>query len=551
MNVGTRTSLKLFLAAGLTVAGTATSVLALRPLVPREAGDEKTKAEAYTPPPIYLNESPPKPSEPLYFYFEGAQRGNLVSNDPFWALLNTRFQFRCDTRQDRNNAWTGPNFPGELNPDQRPADFFRPYAGPEEFARQVVNIMESCYRDTASVWPSNKPREHGFELIGPNGASSPWQEEQNVDDFIDFGGQQWKKELTNVVVNAAARTISSPDLWNEANLPWGAWNPNEPDWRPHTTYASDREVLTYGGSDPSKQGILYYAKGGGTSGDGTDSAGHPLPWGASDVYDNTIHWVRIDTIAVIGLEGFANANNNGYWVVDRKPTPTTFHLSYRLGTAGTPWTLTQEAPVQSMAMRKKFAPEIWHRHAHQNSGETAFNNFVAVFDALNAATFTVDAGPNPVARTFVHYVEDEESANAVVTDSADGPHWAIFNPYQSNMDDWANTGFWQTCLAMPDGNGGLLRSSFPVDGQFTVDALLERAASIIHPDTHLLDEPVRQCLGQCGNGELLLLAQDRTDRAENIPLPQSGTRGFVRLYRALLQPDTQALDLGISQPHRL
>lgn len=31
--------------------------------------------------------------------------------------------------------------------------------------------------------------------------------------------------------------------------------------------------------------------------------------------------------------------------------------------------------------------------------------------------------------------------------------------------------------------------------------------------------------------------------------PQSGTGRRVRLHRALLQPDTQALDLGISQPH--
>lgn len=68
---------------------------------------------------------------------------------------------------------------------------------------------------------------------------------------------------------------------------------------------------------------------------------------------------------------------------------------------------------------------------------------------------------------------------------------------------------------------------------------------------HLLDEPVGQRLGQCRDGELLLLAQDRTDRAENVPHAQSGTGGRVRLHRALSQPDTQALDLGVSQPHGL
>jgi hypothetical protein len=31
----------------------------------------------------------------------------------------------------------------------------------------------------------------------------------------------------------------------------------------------------------------------------------------------------------------------------------------------------------------------------------------------------------------------------------------------------------------------------------------------------LLDEPLRQCLGQCSDGELLLVAQDRTDSAQN------------------------------------
>src|SRR6185312_15073017 len=38
----------------------------------------------------------------------------------------------------------------------------------------------------------------------------------------------------------------------------------------------------------------------------------------------------------------------------------------------------------------------------------------------------------------------------------------------------------------------------------------------------LLDEPLGECLGQCGDGELLLLAQDRTDSAQNGPNARRG-----------------------------
>jgi hypothetical protein len=68
---------------------------------------------------------------------------------------------------------------------------------------------------------------------------------------------------------------------------------------------------------------------------------------------------------------------------------------------------------------------------------------------------------------------------------------------------------------------------------------------------HLLDEPVGQRLGQRGNGELLLVDEDRTDRPEDISNAQSREGGRVRLYRALLQPDAPALDAGLSQPHGL
>jgi transposase InsO family protein len=68
---------------------------------------------------------------------------------------------------------------------------------------------------------------------------------------------------------------------------------------------------------------------------------------------------------------------------------------------------------------------------------------------------------------------------------------------------------------------------------------------------HLFDEPIRQRLGQRGDGELLLLAEDRTHRAQNLPHAQSGKAGRVRLHRTLLQSHAQALDLGLSQPHGL
>jgi transposase InsO family protein len=36
------------------------------------------------------------------------------------------------------------------------------------------------------------------------------------------------------------------------------------------------------------------------------------------------------------------------------------------------------------------------------------------------------------------------------------------------------------------------------------------------PRHHLLDEPLRQCLGQCGDGELLLVTEDRAHSAQNL-----------------------------------
>ena len=60
--------------------------------------------------------------------------------------------------------------------------------------------------------------------------------------------------------------------------------------------------------------------------------------------------------------------------------------------------------------------------------------------------------------------------------------------------------------------------------QFVTDALVMAIWRRGKPDAldvrsrrRLLDEPLGQRLGQCSDGELLLIAEDRTDRAENVP----------------------------------
>jgi len=64
----------------------------------------------------------------------------------------------------------------------------------------------------------------------------------------------------------------------------------------------------------------------------------------------------------------------------------------------------------------------------------------------------------------------------------------------------------------------------------------------------LLDEPVGERLGQCCDGELLLLAEDREDRSQNLSDagPSQGRR--VRLHRAILQCRPPPFDARLSQP---
>ncbi len=64
----------------------------------------------------------------------------------------------------------------------------------------------------------------------------------------------------------------------------------------------------------------------------------------------------------------------------------------------------------------------------------------------------------------------------------------------------------------------------------------------------LFDEALGQRLGQCRDGELLLLAQNRTNRAEDVPEQRRGQGRRVRLHRALLQCETSALHDRVPKP---
>ena len=64
----------------------------------------------------------------------------------------------------------------------------------------------------------------------------------------------------------------------------------------------------------------------------------------------------------------------------------------------------------------------------------------------------------------------------------------------------------------------------------------------------LQHEPIRQRLGQRGDGELLLVAEDRACRPQNISDEKRGQSGCVRLHRAVLQCDPASFDDRIPQP---
>ena len=65
----------------------------------------------------------------------------------------------------------------------------------------------------------------------------------------------------------------------------------------------------------------------------------------------------------------------------------------------------------------------------------------------------------------------------------------------------------------------------------------------------LFDEPFGQRLGQRRDGELLLVAQDRANSAQNVSDAGRGKSRCVRLHRALLQLEASSLDDRISEPY--
>jgi len=80
--------------------------------------------------------------------------------------------------------------------------------------------------------------------------------------------------------------------------------------------------------------------------------------------------------------------------------------------------------------------------------------------------------------------------------------------------------------------------------------IYERAVPAPHgrPRHHLFDEPLRKCLGQRRNGELLLITENGENGTQGISHEERRQSGRVRLQRALLQPETSPLDAGLSQP---
>lgn len=70
----------------------------------------------------------------------------------------------------------------------------------------------------------------------------------------------------------------------------------------------------------------------------------------------------------------------------------------------------------------------------------------------------------------------------------------------------------------------------PEDLEHYLDGLRKAGLPAGGQRRQLLDEPLRQCLGQCGDGELLLLAEHGTDSAQNISNMIRGQGRRVRLH---------------------
>ncbi|MFT3684715.1 MAG: hypothetical protein QM783_07245 [Phycisphaerales bacterium] len=160
----------LFAATTLIVSLAGTARACDDPLGPSDEKDPASDAPDEWPawPGLPAVETAPERTGPLYIYFEGPW---MAANDHLWGLMNTRFQIRADTRLDVSgtNVWAVNNFPGD-----NPADstVFRPYIGPTGLGKQVVARIKNAYA-AANYWPSNKPKLHSFQLIGPNAQDSP------------------------------------------------------------------------------------------------------------------------------------------------------------------------------------------------------------------------------------------------------------------------------------------------------------------------------------------------------------------------------------------
>lgn len=389
-------------------------------------------------------EKPPERTEPLFFYMEGPQ---MVASDPFWALMNTRFQIRADTRVTSAGYWAGNNFPGD-NPSD--TSVFRPYAGPTDFAQQVINTLASSYA-AANLWPVSKPKLHSFELIGPNGMSSPWRDVDNPNDYVAFGGSQYVFHLSSATVatSSGVDSITSSDL---ATFGPGGWQ---------ASHAYNWGDLIVG------NGFCFFCTQAGTSGSSAptwDNGTYPY----SDIADGGAKWNAYNFGRVL-IKDFASSDNNGVFVLDKKLASNQFRVQ-RHAAGGDAYHFTSETH-SNVDLYLAAAPDLWHSVGNADSMFIALDNFEAMKDALD--NVSKKELPEDISRSFVYYVEDDESLTDYKPDSV-----AWYNiPGGNNMPAWATDGLFQV-------NAADLRAPIvPVDGVYTIDEMLDRAGDILSGGT--------------------------------------------------------------------
>ena len=64
----------------------------------------------------------------------------------------------------------------------------------------------------------------------------------------------------------------------------------------------------------------------------------------------------------------------------------------------------------------------------------------------------------------------------------------------------------------------------------------------------LLDEPFRQCLGQCSDGKLLLLAQDRANRTQDVPVTGEAKADVFDYIERFYNPKRRHSTIGYMSP---